>query len=145
MIENVSSLAEVMNHIHFEITEQAMIHHLDKFDSALNLLNKRGIIFEIDDFGTGYSSLSRLKSLPIKMIKIDRSFVGDIGNPENNAIIEAIIAMAKALKLEVIAEGVETIEQRDFLLKSGCTRGQGFLYYKPLTQAEVTLLLEQQK
>ena len=91
----------------------------------------------IDDFGTGYSSLSYLKRLPIDRIKIDQSFVRGIpSDTDDVAITKTIVSLGKNLGLNVIAEGVETEEQRDFLLSIGCEYGQGYYYYKPMPAAE---------
>ena len=108
----------------------------------LNQINNLGIGISIDDFGTGYSSLSLLKRLPINRLKIDRSFVKDIPEDEEDvAIIKAIIALAGSLKLDLIAEGVETSEQRDFLIDHGCINIQGHYYSHPMTKEEMHTML----
>ena len=99
----------------------------------LKQLRAMGLSLSIDDFGTGYSSMNYLKRFPISKLKIDRSFVMDIpGDSEDGAITEAIIALAKALNIAVVAEGVETAEQADFLLQRQCNLVQGYFYSKPM-------------
>jgi EAL domain-containing protein (putative c-di-GMP-specific phosphodiesterase class I) len=98
-----------------------------------------GVHLAVDDFGTGYSSLSYLKSLPVSTVKIDRSFVGvlDSGDPTSRAIVDAIVGMARALDLEVIAEGVESVGQLDVLRGLGVELGQGYLWSRPQEAAEL--------
>jgi diguanylate cyclase (GGDEF)-like protein len=127
----------------FEITEQVVIENKSITISKLHELRNLGVEISIDDFGTGYSSLSYLKDLPVDQLKIDRSFVVNIANEQKNrAIIESIIHLCRGLSLSVIAEGAETKEEVDFLLKLGCEYVQGFYFSKPLTQKKFFNLLD---
>lgn len=125
--------------LELEITESIMMSSKAEVLTVLKELKLLGIHISIDDFGTGYSSLSYLKTMPIDKIKIDQSFVRDITNDSNDAaIVNAIIAMVKGLNLSVIAEGVETKEQLDFLITKGCHEAQGYYFSKPITAEEIT-------
>jgi len=111
-----------------------MMENPEESISVFKKLRAHGITLSIDDFGTGYSSLSYLKQLPIDKLKIDRSFIMDIPNDKGDMVItKTIIAMAKSLGFSVVAEGIETKEQHEFLEKEGCYEGQGFLYGKPIS------------
>lgn len=128
--------------LELEITESIMMQHVDITMTVINRLKGLGVRFSVDDFGTGYSSLSYLKKFPIDTLKIDKSFIADIiDDPNDNAIVSAITVMAKRLKLEVIAEGVETIEQLDFLRNLRCDTIQGYYFSKPIPGDEAFLLL----
>lgn len=130
--------------LEIEITETVAMKNYETSIHLLNELHGMGIRISIDDFGTGYSSLGYLKHFPINMLKIDRSFVNDIpGSREDMSITRAIIAMARSLGLDIIAEGVETPEQLAFLEESGCNYIQGFLFGQPLDAQTATTLLEQ--
>lgn len=123
--------------LEFEITESLLLRQAHYTVDVLRQLSQNGIRIAIDDFGTGYSSLSYLKRYPINTIKIDRSFVGDVNSdPEDAEIVKAILAMARSLKLDVIAEGVETKKQEKFLRDAGCQYVQGFYYAKPCPAEE---------
>jgi len=120
-----------------EVTESKVMQKPEKMILKLKQLSDMGIQIAIDDFGTGYSSLSYLKRLPINTLKIDQSFVRDIpDNDEDVAIVKAIIALAKSLNLSLIGEGIETVEQKDFLLENGCEKIQGYFYSKPIPANE---------
>jgi diguanylate cyclase (GGDEF)-like protein len=124
--------------LELEITENDVMKRPKEAVVKLKEISELGIKIAIDDFGTGYSSLSYLKRLPIDMLKIDQSFIRDVpGSEDDNAIVNAVIAISKSLKLDVIAEGVETKEQRDFALKNGCCKIQGYYYSKPLPAVEM--------
>ena len=120
------------NFLELELTENILLDNIEKSITILQDLNTMGIQISIDDFGTGYSSLSYLQRLPIHTLKIDRSFLTDVQNKNDDApIITTIIGMAKNLKLNVIAEGIETAQQLAFLKKHQCTQGQGYYFEKP--------------
>jgi diguanylate cyclase (GGDEF)-like protein len=127
-----------------ELTESLLQENIEDTIATMNTLKKIGILFSLDDFGTGYSSLQYLKRLPLDQLKIDQSFVCDIAiDSSDRAIVRTIIAMAQSLNLNVIAEGVETEEQRQLLLESGCTHYQGYLFGKPVPIEQFEVLLRQ--
>jgi len=130
-------------HLELEITESMVMQQVKEVHTMLNALGAAGMGIAMDDFGTGYSSLSYLKGLPIDTLKIDKSFVGDItADPDDAEIVATIIAMARSLKLKVIAEGVETREQLDFLCAHDCDAMQGYYFSKPLPADEIPGLLQ---
>ncbi len=130
--------------LELEVTENEIMTHQNENIDTLFHISKLGIKIALDDFGTGYSSLSYLKKLPITKLKIDQSFIHDLPDDEEDvAITRAIIALAQNLNLDLIAEGVETEEQRDFLLKNGCHNIQGDLYAKPMNAKAMTKLLHE--
>ncbi len=128
-----------------ELTESMLLDNIEDTIRTMSILKEIGIQFSLDDFGTGYSSLQYLKQLPLTQLKIDKSFVHDIAvDNSDQAIVRTTIVMAQTLNLEVIAEGVETIEQRNVLINSGCTCFQGFLFGQPMPieqfEAQVKLM-----
>jgi PAS domain S-box-containing protein len=124
--------------IELEITETGLMKDLQGVVPSLHKLNQLGIEISIDDFGTGYSSLAYLTSLPISELKIDRSFVRDLGTtPQSSAVVSAIIALARALGLRVIAEGVEQVSQMEVLYNLGCQICQGFLFARPMPPKDI--------
>jgi EAL domain-containing protein (putative c-di-GMP-specific phosphodiesterase class I) len=125
-----------------EITESALLQQDEATVAMLNAFREMGVSLIVDDFGIGYSSLSYLRRFPIRALKIDRSFVRDIpDDPDDAAIVSAVVTMAHSLGLVVIAEGVETPAQRDFLRAHGCSIAQGYLYSRPVPVDEFSALL----
>ena len=130
--------------IQLEITETGLMKELQNVIPALHRLNEIGVEISIDDFGTGYSSLAYLTTLPISELKIDRSFVRDLGiTPQSSAVVTAIIALARSLGLRVIAEGVENLRQMEVLHRLGCGVMQGFLFSRPVPPDELESWLQQ--
>lgn len=141
--EVINSTGMLATDLHLEITESMMMENPARALSTLEAVAEMGIDIAVDDFGTGHSSLSYLKDFPIHYLKVDRSFV--MGLPEDQdalAIVRAIVAMAKNLKLKVIAEGVETATQRDILADLGCDEAQGYYFSRPRRANEIARLLE---
>lgn len=134
------------NCLTIEITENLLIEDDKTTMEQLVLLSKMGVGLSIDDFGTGYSSLSYLKKFPISVLKIDRTFIKDMHeDPEDAALVHAIIAMAKSLNLKVVAEGVEMVEQSEMLKEKGCEYVQGYYYSKPLNTTDFSGYLKQRE
>src|SRR5262249_3153362 len=128
--------------LEIEITESLIMHDVKASVAKMQELKDLGVSLALDDFGTGYSSLSMLKSFPLSRLKIDRSFIRDIPDDEDDmAITSAIISLAQKLGLEVLAEGVETEEQAVFLLEAGCHNIQGYLFSRPMPAKDVAALL----
>lgn len=131
--------------LELELTETLIVHDIDDLMRKMAVLVERGVRFSLDDFGTGFSSLSHLKRLPLNTLKIDRSFVSDLLTDANSqAIVRTVIALAQSMGMTVIAEGVETQAQQQFLLSNGCMQFQGYLFSKPLPLQAFTAFVERQ-
>jgi len=128
-------------HLELELTESGMMQDTEQTLEILRTLKELGVQIAVDDFGTGYSSLSYLRHFPIDTLKIDQSFVQDIGGEAGEAIVSAVIAMGMSLKQLVIAEGIETQQQLDFLQSHHCAEGQGYLFGRPMAAEEFAALL----
>jgi predicted signal transduction protein with EAL and GGDEF domain/FixJ family two-component response regulator len=148
LVEHIHQCVTAVNVPHrairLEITEDSLMKELQNVIPSLHRLNEIGVEIAIDDFGTGYSSLAYLTTLPISELKIDRSFVRDLGiTPQSSAVVSAIIALARSLGLRVVAEGVETLRQMEVLHRLGCGVMQGFLFSRAVVPDELTRWLEQ--
>ena len=140
--DTVRKTGLTVDSLELEITESAVMSNQEHAEKVLNELKALGFHLTMDDFGTGYSSLAYLKRFPFDSVKIDQSFVRGIPeSKDDEAIVEAIIAMARSLRLKVVAEGVETKEQFDFLRQLGCDQIQGYYFSKPIPSNEVVMLL----
>lgn len=130
--------------LELEITESTLMDNVESAILTMRAIKNMGVSIAIDDFGTGYSSLSYLKRFPIDVLKVDRSFVMDIPSDLNDMeITAAVIAMAHKLHLKVVAEGIETLEQMEFLKANQCEYGQGYLISAPIPGSELNAYMEQ--
>ena len=121
-------------YMELELTETVLMETTQKHREAFERLRRLGVRITIDDFGTGYSSLDYLRSFHVSRLKIDRRFVGGVAtNPDDAKIVRATIGLAHELGMEVVAEGVETAEQRQFLISAGCKLAQGYYFGRPMT------------
>jgi EAL domain-containing protein (putative c-di-GMP-specific phosphodiesterase class I) len=142
--QSVSNYGVPHRAIQLEITETGLMKDLQNVIPSLHRLNEIGVEISIDDFGTGYSSLAYLTTLPISELKIDRSFVRDLGiTPQSSAVVTAIIALARSLGLRVVAEGVENLRQMEVLHRLGCGVMQGFLFSRPIPPEDLERWLQQ--
>lgn len=147
LVEVISQILEETelkaSDLELEVTESFLMGDIERSVKTLKKLRELGIWLALDDFGTGYSSLNYLKRFPVNMLKIDRSFVQDImSNPDSAAVTNAIIALAKSLRLSITAEGVETQEQLDYLRMQGCDEGQGFYFSCPVPADIIAPMLQ---
>ncbi len=147
LVEIVSQILEqtglAADYLELEVTESSLMTDIQRSVQILKQFRELGICLALDDFGTGYSSLNYLKRFPVNMLKIDRSFVCDVtSNPDSAAVTDAIIALAKSLRLKITAEGVETQEQLEYLQIKQCDEGQGFYFSRPVPADQITEMLE---
>jgi EAL domain-containing protein (putative c-di-GMP-specific phosphodiesterase class I) len=132
--------------IELELTESLVMFNPEEAEKTMRAFRKQGLSLSLDDFGTGYSSLAYLKRFPFNSVKIDRAFVSDVTNSQDDAAIaSAIIGMAHSLRMKVIAEGVETREQLDFLRAKQCDQFQGYFFSRPVPAQEFALMLSTDK
>jgi len=145
----VDSLCEMLHtfevmpgEIEIEVTETALMLDLEKAKDSLKRLRAYGVSIALDDFGTGYSSLTYLHTLPFDILKMDREFIKNIkAEDEDSFIYKSVIDLAHNMNLNIVAEGIETKEQRDFLLKNYCDIGQGYYFSKPVSAYEIEKML----
>lgn len=147
-VPNVASILEDVgvspSWLRIEITEHALISSIADSQLALNRLKDMGIQVYLDDFGTGYSSFNYLKNLPVDVVKLDMSFIADLlKDPQSEKLIEGIITLAHILNLKICAEGIEELPQAETLRKLGCDFGQGYYYSKPVEEAKLCTLIEE--
>ena len=142
VVDNLARFMVAPDDLELELTESVLLETTERHGEVLTALRRAGVRLAIDDFGTGYSSLDYLRAFQATRLKIDRRFIENVtSNPDNAAITRATIGLAQALGIEVVAEGVETSAQRDFLLEAGCRLAQGFLFGKPMPSAQASTLL----
>jgi EAL domain-containing protein (putative c-di-GMP-specific phosphodiesterase class I) len=142
VLGTLESTGAAPGNLELEITESMLLEDLEETIAIMHKLRSRGVRFSLDDFGTGYSSMAYLKRLPLDQVKIDRTFVRDmLADATSRAIAQAIIWLSRAMKLSLIAEGVETEEQRACLAELGCDAYQGYLFSRPVPAQDFVLLL----
>ena len=133
-------------YLELELTESAVMTNPEESAAILEQLSRMGVLVSVDDFGTGYSSMSYLRRFPIDKLKIDRSFITDLmSRAEDASIVQAIISLAHGLRLKVVAEGVETPEQLEFLKSLGCDQYQGYHFSEPLPATVFSELVREQQ
>ena len=146
VLETIESFGLAANRMMIEITESTVMADALRSEPIIAELHERGLRLAIDDFGTGHSSLSRLNQMQVTTLKIDRSFVSDLpGDASAAVLVSTIIQLARNLGLQPLAEGIETEEQRQFLVDHGCPLGQGFLFSRPVPAAQIVGLYYAQR
>jgi EAL domain-containing protein (putative c-di-GMP-specific phosphodiesterase class I) len=144
VMDTITSAGINAKHLELEITESILMESYETITGKLMLLRDRGIKIALDDFGKGYSSLNYLKILPITTLKIDKVFIDTITEIKNKSLNDLIINIGSSLNMCVIAEGVETSEQKDYLVEHKCNKMQGYLFSKPLPEYEVLQKMKEQ-
>ena len=143
VIDTLTATGADPSRLKLELTESVLADDVESLVDKMTTLRAHGVLFSLDDFGTGYSSLNYLKRLPLDQLKIDQSFVRDLmTDPNDAAIVRAVLTLGSSLGLQVIAEGVETDAQKDFLRRHGCAQFQGYLFSRPLAEAALATYLE---
>src|ERR1035441_9745857 len=150
LIQSIRTALEAANlhpqYLEVELTESAVMSEPEQSTAVLEQLSAMGVLVSVDDFGTGYSSMSYLRRFPIDKLKIDRVFINEIASrPEDASIVRAIVSLAHSLNLKVVAEGVETAAQLDFLNTAGCDEYQGYHFSRPLPAADFERLIRESR
>ena len=146
VLSTIKSTGADAKRLKLELTETLLVENVDQVIEKMSALKAKGVSFSLDDFGTGYSSLSYLKRLPLDQLKIDKSFVRDVhSDPDDAAIVKAIVTLANALNLNVIAEGVETQQQMQFLITAGCREFQGYYFARPMSIGDFETFAEKKR
>ena len=142
MLKNRDSFTRHDLNLVLEVTEREALHVDENLVQRLNILHENGFVIALDDFGTGYSGLSYLHDLHIDYIKIDHSFVGRVNaDPDSTRILDCVLDLARKLSISIVAEGVETKEQLDYLNQNNITFQQGYYFYKPVTYIELVKII----
>ncbi|WAC45649.1 EAL domain-containing protein [Pseudomonas sp. SL4(2022)] len=145
LLKLVDEQAIETSRLELELTETLIVQDIDDLLNKMQVLGERGVRFSLDDFGTGFSSLSHLKRLPLNTLKIDRSFICDVlTDSSSETIVRTVIALGQSMGMSVIAEGVETAAQQQFLLSNGCVQFQGYLFSKPLPLEAFSAFVQRQ-
>lgn len=139
--EHIETTGIEPERVTIEITEGLFINDLEKILPVLKGIREIGALISVDDFGTGYSSLSYIKNLPLSKLKIDRAFIKEIENEKNKMLVSGIIGLAHNLNLSIVAEGIETEEQLEFIKSKGCEEAQGYLFSQPVTYDQLLAYL----
>jgi EAL domain-containing protein (putative c-di-GMP-specific phosphodiesterase class I) len=144
VVEALTESGLASRYLELELTESLLVHDTESAIATIEALQELGVAVSIDDFGTGYSSLGALKTFPVSRLKIDKSFIQGLAQHSGKAVASAVVSLGHALDLMVVAEGVETEAQADFLASIGCDIAQGYFYSHPQSAAAIECLLSKQ-